>query len=196
MGRAGEPWNSLSVFWFTYSDQMSMFFLMGCNLMPSFFSDLLVLSGLNYRLGKTTWDIFCSWIFKGVSTRKCLVLRHSITVGVVHWSSVRHPGPTDATVCGTHQRDIYLLLDISICIWVRLLTLFCNTDGYPSQGSLLLHTKSTIDWDIIGRFFCVAGDKPPYNSPFLPLMHQEDTITIKECDQFFFFVLDKLSNPF
>ena len=52
----------------------------------------------------------------------------------------RHPGPQDAPVCGLHQSDGNLTLELFVQSGVDLLPLCCEVDGYPFQGICRLRT--------------------------------------------------------
>ena len=60
-----------------------------------------------------------------------LVRRLPTTVGVARWTDVLEPWTPYVLVCGLHQVDGNLTLDVSARPQVGLLPIFCDVDGYP-----------------------------------------------------------------
>ena len=57
----------------------------------------------------------------------------------------RHPGPPDVPVCGPHQSDGNLTLDVSAHPGVGLPPLCCNAAGYHFKGIHCFHTHYPVN---------------------------------------------------
>ena len=63
----------------------------------------------------------------------------------------RNLGPMDAPVCGPHQCDGDLTLDVSVLPRLGLTQLCCEATGYPFHGSHCLHIQNPINGGNEGR---------------------------------------------